>query len=234
MRRLWLFDIDGTLVNINHVHLKAYKLDYQEVLNRDVPDGIIIATFGMSERETHESILRQLGLPADEKLIGRLAQGYVRNVQKAIETAPIAPLEGVVPFLSALKGRGEHLGIITGNLEKPARRIIGKAGLSRFFTLFSSDDGTLRRKEIVLNAIRQAEQRGLSFGAVVVVGDTTKDVKAAQAAAKERKGLRIVSVAVATGSDDVATLEKAGAEVVVRSLNGRGDILGKIESATEG
>lgn len=218
MRHLWLFDIDGTLVNINHVHLKAYKLDYREVLNRGVPDGIIVATFGMSERETHESILRQLGIPADETLIGRLAQGYVRNVQKAIETTRITPLEGAVPFLSALKERSEHLGIITGNLEKPARRILEKAGLASFFTLFSSDDGTLGRKEIVLNAIRQAEERGLSFEAVVVVGDTTKDVKAAQGAAKERTELRIVSVAVATGSDGVATLEKAGAGVVVRSL----------------
>lgn len=217
-KHLWLFDIDGTLVNINHVHLETYKRCYRGVLQRELPDELVISSFGMTEHETHAYLLREIGMKADDALIGRLAAAYPRHFAAVVQAVEVRPLPGVVAFLKILQAKGEHLGIVTGNLAEPARLILERSGLARFFPLVAFDDGHRTRVQIITNAIEQAQRRGYAFETVIVVGDTTKDIAAAKEAAKQRTDVKIVAVGAATGSDDAVTLRKAGADAVLLSF----------------
>ena len=147
MIKLWLFDIDGTLVNINHVHLASYKLAYRDVFEKDVADKIIESQFGKSIYDAHISILSALGIHPDESLIDRLKEAFKLNsIRLLIPVEKIEPLEGVVDFLTYLQNHKEYVGTITGNLKEPAKLILEKSDLRRFFSILSYDDGTKTRE----------------------------------------------------------------------------------------
>ena len=212
MVKLWLFDIDGTLVNINHVHLASYKLAYRDVFRKDVPDKTIESQFGKSEYDTHISILSALGIHLDKKLIDRLTKTFELNSIRALSgLGKIEPLEGVVEFLTYLQNNHEYLGAVSGNLRLPAELILEKASLMNFFNILSFDDGTKTRERIVQHAIDEARRQKYKFGRVVVVGDTTKDVEAG-------KYVNAFTVSVATGSDSLLALKEKNPDIALSTL----------------
>lgn len=211
MKNLYLFDIDGTLVNINDVHLRSYKLDYSSVLQRNVPDETILKTFGMSEADMHPVIFRELNIPYNSDLIRKLIEGHASNFKKAIGSTDIKPLEGVVEFLFQLRGNGEYVAAITGNLEEPARLILDRAGLTQFFDYLTFDDGKSERKQIVQRAVDEAKQRRYDFNKIVVIGDTTYDIEAG-------KYVKAFTVGVGTGSDDLNKLKMQNPDILLPNL----------------
>lgn len=197
MINLWLFDIDGTLVNLNYVHLASYKSAYRDVLEKHVSDKIIESQFGRSEYDTHKHIVSTLEIPPDDNLINRLTKAFELNSTRAlISLRKIEPLEGVVEFLTDLRNRHEYIGAVTGNLKVPAELILEKAGLMDFFNIFSYADGAKTREQIIQHAIDEARKQRYRFNKVIVIGDTTYDIKAG-------KYVNAFTVAVATGSDSV-------------------------------
>lgn len=218
---LWLFDIDGTLVNINDAHLASYKLTYKDILGVDVSDQPIIDTFGMSEVEMHIKILQGLGLSYDKSLIDRIITARPLNFKEVLGSSKIEPLEGVADFLTYLKNNNEYLGAFTGNLEGPARFILSRSGLEEFFSILSYDDCTKSKQQIIKYAIGEAKQNGYNFGRVVVIGDTTKDIEAG-------KNIGAFTVGVATGSDPLGKLQRSKPDSAVTSLKFHKTILNKI------
>ena len=107
MSNLWLFDIDGTLVNINHIHLASYKKDYKDVMKIDVPSNLIISTFGMSQAELHKEICRKLRIPLNKDIEKKLMKIHASNFGKTLAMADIKPLRMVLEFLRHLKSRKE-------------------------------------------------------------------------------------------------------------------------------
>lgn len=211
MKNLYLFDIDGTLVNINDVHLHSYKLDYSSVLQRDVPDETLLKYFGMSEADIHPVIFRELNIPYNSDLIRKLIEGHPSNFKRAIGSTDIKPLKGVVEFLSQLRNNGEYVAAITGNLEEPARLILDRAGLTQFFKYLVFDDGKSERKQIVRRAVDEAKRRGYNFNKIVVIGDTTYDIEAG-------KYVKAFTVGVGTGSDDLNKLKMQNPAILLHDL----------------
>ena len=210
MADLYLFDIDGTLVNIHSIHLRAYTLDYAAVVQRDVPDALLLRTFGMSEAEMHRVVFKDLGLPCYEGLIKKLIDHHARNFQYALENNRVVPLRGVVEFLSYLKLRQARIAVVTGNLEGPARLILERSGLRHFFDFVSCDDGESSRKQIVQRALTMAQER-YAVQRVIVIGDTMHDVEAG-------KSIHAFTVGVATGNERVDTLKATNPDLVLESL----------------
>ena len=209
--RLWLFDIDGTLVNITHVHLAAYKKMYHDIVGVVPSDAVFLSGFGMAEFEMHHSIFGKIWV-TDFSLVKQLISVHTSYFQKELEHSEVVPLPGVVDFLEALKRKKEFVAIVTGNLLANAEKILTKAGLRHYFRFISCDSGGMKRWQIVAAAIEKA-----AADDVIVIGDTAHDVAAAREAAHSL-GKKITVAVVATGTSDFVELKNAKPDMYFTTL----------------
>ncbi len=218
MTNLWLFDIDGTLVDINHLHLQSYKTDYSNH-GLSVPDKAITDTFGMSERETHTAICRAMEIEPNQELLDTLVREHPANFLGLLRATPtIKPLEGVTALLTYLQNESEIIAAVTGNLQEPATAILEKSELLPYFRFITYDDGNSTRAQLVQRAIQEATGKHYQFQKVIVIGDTTKDIEAGKAAAQALPDIGLLTVGVATGSDSIETLRAVNPDIVVQTL----------------
>src|SRR3989344_4213626 len=220
MKTLYLFDIDGTLFNINKIHIDAYRMDYQSV-GLKPSNELILSAFGMSESDGLKKVLNGLGANYDPPLAARIMRSHRPNFIRALGRNSIEPLEGVVDFLDELKADGQHIGVISGNLEQIAGIILEKSGLLPFFSLSSFDFGGLSRVQIVQRAVARARTSNYDFKRVVVIGDTPYDIEAGKAA-------NTFTVGVATGNHSLQELAKT-ADLALPSLKEYKKIIEKIK-----
>ena len=206
MNHLWLFDIDGTLVNIPQVHLATYKKMYQDFVHTSVSDDILLPTFGMTEHDMHPVVFKSCGIKKDEKLIRKMIAAHPRYFREELARHDVKPLPGVNAFVQKLKKLKQPYGIVTGNLKENAELILKKAKLE--FDAIATDDGTKARWQIVKAAIDTFGKKGHAWKSVVVIGDTITDIEAARHCAKQT-GEKIISVAVATGTCTIEQLKDA-------------------------
>ena len=221
MRRLVLWDIDGTLVQAGEVGRDIFTEAFQVVVGR-APDGDAARMLTMAGRTDPEIALEFLTaheiaegashLPAfSEALVTALAAkaAVIRERGRA--------LPGAREALVAL-GRTEGVvqSLLTGNLEPNALLKLASFELDGHVDFevggFGSDHH--HRPSLVEVARAKAERKyGTSFPgtATVLVGDTPLDVAAGRAG-----GARVV--AVATGPYSVAELRATGADAVLRNL----------------
>ena len=214
MKNLYLFDIDGTLVNIDNIHLDAYQKAYTELLGIEVPRDIIHRTFGMIEVEQHKQIFAQMSIPIDEKVIDHLVEnGYKPNFAKIIKTFKISPLEGVVNFLDELKRRGEHIGILSGHTEETGIPLLENSGLRNYFSLLGlCIEGVHKsRADIARSILKTAREQGLNYNKAVVIGDTDSDIRAG-------KSISALTIAVATGRCSADELRTHNPDLVLNSM----------------
>ena len=233
MAYVWLFDIDGVLINITKdpkkdPHLKAYQRDYREVLGVEVPSAFIRNAYGMTHIEMHRYIiskpyialkLKEQGLLFNDDLSRRLTDAHLPHLMEELQALKyIEPLDGVVKFLTCLQRNNQYIGVVTGNLKEPVDLILKRSGLGGFFSLISCDDGKSTREQILERAIDEASKRKYDFNRVVVIGDTTRDIEAG-------KYINAFTVAVATGSEDLETLKGKNPDITLQSLNDYREIL---------
>lgn len=216
MRRLVLFDIDGTLVRGGPAK-QAFETAMQEVFGTAGPiEGHDFS--GKTDPQIARELLTLSGLtdPVIESGFLRLWPCYLRELKARLAHAPMTVLPGVPALLNHLRSMGDvAMGLLTGNIVEGARLKLGSVGLHDFFGVGGFGSDSEHREDLTSVAIDRARSRwGVSFpgASVVVVGDTPRDV-----ACGRHGGTR--TVAVATGRYDGACLEAAGADRVLDDLS---------------
>ncbi|MBI1936247.1 HAD family hydrolase [Candidatus Woesearchaeota archaeon] len=210
MKNLWLFDIDGTLVDINRLHLESYKKIYLSN-GIKVPDKVIISTFGMTEKELHKEIFKEIGLKYDSHLAEKMKKEHGNALFSSIrEIRHIKPIKGVRELLDSMAKNKEFIGVVTGNIKENAMLILKKSRLAHFFSIIGYDDGGKSRKQIVKDTISRARKK-FNFENVIVIGDTIYDIEAGKYA-------KAFTVGVATGSDSLGKLRNAKPDAALRRL----------------
>ena len=134
MKTLYLFDIDGTLVNINKLHLASYKYDYYDVMKINVPDYMITKTFGMPDSSMHRQIFRELSINYDNAVAQRLMQLHPSNFAKCLSTL-WSRLKAFLIFLK--QSISSVLQALFRQHGRIARLILEKSGLSKYFDVSS-------------------------------------------------------------------------------------------------
>lgn len=218
MRKLVLFDIDGTLVLTGAAGLRAMNASCEEVLGR--PDALAgIAVAGRTDRSILTDVTDRDGRPLDDGLLADLRERYIRHLAREIERPGQGRKEimpGIRSLLDVLQEREDvFLGLLTGNFEAGARIKLEHFDLWRYFRCGAFGDDAADRNALVPFALDRAKGCGLpdlSPEHILVVGDTPHDVACARA-------VGAVPVAVATGSFDVAQLRAAGADIVFQDLS---------------
>jgi phosphoglycolate phosphatase-like HAD superfamily hydrolase len=223
VRRLVLWDIDGTLVQAGDVGRDIFTEAFQAVLGR-APDQVAARMLAMAGRTDPEIALEFL---AAHEIAEAEGERHLPAFSEALATALAAraalirergrALPGARETLAAL-GRSDGVvqSLLTGNVQPNALLKLASFELDGYLDLdvggFGSDNR--HRPSLVEVARAKAEGKyGTAFAgpATVLVGDTPLDVDAGRAG-----GARVV--AVATGPYGVAELEATGADAVLADL----------------
>lgn len=210
MRRLILFDIDGTLLTAGGAGKRAFHDALLEVFGTaGHVRGYSFA--GRTDPQIVRELLAHEGIGA-ERVAAALPgfwRVYVRNLEQEIDPAEMRVLPGVHPLLERIEaaGNGTVLGLLTGNVVEGARLKLDTAGIGfdRFRVgAFGSDHAD--RPELPAVAVARAEAltgHRYKEKEIVVIGDTPFDI-----ACGAHLGVR--TLAVATGHHSQEELAQHG------------------------
>ncbi len=203
---LYLFDVDHTLLNIDHVHEEAFVRMYDEIFNikhsLSLPKG--------EERTTYNIIRCALtgkipGLQIEKQMkeaIEHMVMLYFSRVN------PLFVHSNVEHVISKLSDKG-MIAIYTGGARAVTDVILKKSGLHNKFQHISTNDDAETRRGIVEHAIERASL-GRKFDKVFVIGDMPDDMDAA-------KANNAIAVGVVMGHHTKEQLEKAGADIIIKN-----------------
>jgi phosphoglycolate phosphatase-like HAD superfamily hydrolase len=175
---------------------------------------------GMTDRAIIRGGLERVGLPADEAAIDAVCAAYVAALAEEMPRSEgFCVCPGVHDLLAAVGGRPQvAVGLGTGNLREGARIKLARGDLLHHFAFGGFGCDHEDRPAIVrIAAERGAAHLGTTVDAcrVVVIGDTPRDVAAAQA-------IGAMSITVETGGIAAGELTRAGATRVFRDLTAPG------------
>jgi phosphoglycolate phosphatase-like HAD superfamily hydrolase len=214
-----LFDIDGTLVSMKGAGRRALARAFGAELGRpDVFDGFEFA--GMTDPAIVRHGLGVAGAAAEPATIARLLAAYVACLRDEVRRSTNCLVHpGVEAVLDAAAATSNvAIGLGTGNVRAGAQAKLERLGLHHRFAFggFGCDHEE-RPRLLGIGAERGAAHLGTAPGAcrVVVIGDTPRDVAAAEAIGAE-------AVAVATSAFGVDALRAAGAAAVFPDLTAPG------------
>ncbi len=221
--RIVLFDIDGTLVSKHSTEpqeRERFRRGVLDVIGKSPP----IEPWrydGMVDPEICRRLLMEVGLSANAAA-ARLEE-VVRRVGEIYLTMDKHPIlnGGVEKLLRILSASPNHkLGVVTGNLSAVAEEKLRITHVRAHFAEVFCSDGYSDRSDLVKDAVRLCTKkyRVVGVSALTVVGDTPRDVQAANA-----NGLE--AVAVSSGFYSTDELERAGARAVFGTLEPSDELL---------
>jgi len=201
-RRLFLFDIDGTLITSGGageaalIEAMAARFGVDEDLQ-----GITVA--GATDALIARLLLEKHGILATPENTAALLDSYLHHLARRVPKHSGRVLPGIIPLLDALKQRPEAvLALLTGNMAKGAEIKLSHYGVWDYFPFGAFADDHNDRNELGKFAqARATEKHGVCFqpGKIFVIGDTPRDIECGRAI-----GAR--TVAIATGIYDRSSL----------------------------
>ena len=222
MSDLYLFDIDGTLLDSISSHLKSWRGSYLDVLNLNLEDKTFTEKFGKPENQINEEICGELGINFTPSLLESLIKQRASVIGSEVVKGNIKVLPGVYDLLNYLRAREEFLGVVTGNGRAAGEALLEGTDLIKYFSVRAYNNLNEERKEIVKRAVLEARERKYNFTTTIVIGDTPSDVKAG-------KAVGAYTVAVATGHVSKEKLLESGADLTLDSLGDYQRIISGVE-----
>lgn len=213
MKKLVLFDVDGTLVEG-----KQYRECFREAIKK---------TWNFDMSLTNRAGCTDLFIIYDEAKVHELNDTLIFNsleefyktfheiLKERLEKEPYQAVPGCVSLLDALSKRDDViLGLLTGNIERNAYLKLESAGLRKYFSVGAFGNFSKDRNELVKYAIREAKTRlgeDITKENVIIVGDSDKDVMCA-------RNNKAVSVGVLAHSEAPQALKEAKPYYLLDSL----------------
>ena len=225
MKKLVLFDIDGTLIDPGGAGRKSLGYTFSELFDiRDAFGRIKMA--GKTDIQIIKEGLSVHGLSSDDHNLPSMLSVYLKHLRTEILTKKKRVNPGVVELLDTLKAMdGYWLGLLTGNVEPGARIKLGAFDLNAYFSVGAFGDDDENRNHLLPIAIekfRKMTDIRINSHDCIVIGDTPSDVLCA-------KPYGAVSIAVSTGPYSYDALLETEANYVLKDLSCAMDVIRKIQ-----
>ncbi|OYV06143.1 MAG: hypothetical protein CFE26_07905 [Verrucomicrobiales bacterium VVV1] len=214
MHHLWLFDIDGTLVDTGGAGLTALT---EAAVKCFGEAGPALDLAGSTDLGIIQNFLDHFGREYDQAFVDSFFAIYLERLEWNLAHGgfPGKVLPGAVDLLERLAETPDiHLGLLTGNIAGGAAAKMRHFGLDHFFPFGGYGcDFADRNKLGPVAAARATSHTGRAFHPeeIVVIGDTPKDIACARA-------LGSPCIAVATGRFSVEELRQHSPHRVIASL----------------
>ena len=213
----FIFDIDGTLVDLRKIWEQTYTLLYQQKHNLILTPAELKSMFGPPELEGHTAILTRRNIYTPERA-QELVTATETTMVSIFNEANLFPslLPGVFSCLHDFYQARVPLACATGNIPSIGKAILSATKIAPYFSVVAcSEPETKARSDIVQRALDGLRNQGnqLDLEKVYVIGDSPSDVTAAQQ-------VGVKSVAVATGHYSVEELAAYHPNIVLKDLRG--------------
>jgi phosphoglycolate phosphatase len=218
-----LFDIDGTLMSSSAAEedeRRRYLITIRDVVGREL--SVIPSRFaGMVDPQICKILLTETGLD-DERVEYFLPKVLTRmgEIYREMEKKPILN-EGVEELLRILRRSQNHIvGVLTGNLSAVAKEKLRTTGIDSYFAEGFFADNYFDRNRLIEDAVRTcvANHKLSDRRNVMIIGDTPRDISAANAA-------QATSIGVASGVFSLEQLSQANATWVFSDLKPSRELL---------
>ncbi len=215
--RLAVFDMDGTLVDSQHMITAAMAQAFAAEGLPPPPVAVVRRLLGLSLG----TVISGLAPDVDGATLAALERRY-REAFLALREAggqEESAFDGVDAALDAFQEAGWVLGIATGKSSRGLHATLERFGLAgRFVTLQTADLAPGKPAPDMLH--RAMKAAGAHAGATVMIGDTSFDMEMAVNA-------KVAAIGVGWGYHEEAELLAAGAHRVIGEI---GELLGAAEA----
>jgi pyrophosphatase PpaX len=193
--RVYLFDLDGTLIDSIALILASFHHTRKLHFGDRLPDAHHLETLGMTLRDTFQ---RMADTP---EAVEALVQSYVSyNLDHHDNMVRAYP--GVPEMLDQLRRRGARLGIVTSKMRPHALRGLHIAGLDGVFEIVVGAEDASRGKPDPEPVLLALAKLGAAPRDALFVGDSPHDVESGRRAG-------VTTAAVTWGPFARAVLEVA-------------------------
>jgi phosphoglycolate phosphatase-like HAD superfamily hydrolase len=231
LRRVLLFDIDGTLLLTGGAGRRAIQIAMREAFG--IAEAADVPIHGSTDRGIARDLFQAHDLVDDAPAWERFRDAYLVQLRSILTTCDPTALAGVPALLERLVDReGYGLGLLTGNVRQGARLKLDRYELTHFFDRHQAEIwGGFGDEHPERNDVARAAHAGLcrQFGhsdcddRVWVIGDTPNDIRCARAI-----GARVI--AVATGATPLEELARLRPDAALPSLSDADAILRLLDS----
>jgi len=167
-----IFDLDGTLANTLPLCISAFRKSIEPLINREVSDEEIIATFGPSEEGTIEALAPDF--------YNKGVADYITHYTTLHDMCP-AVFDGMPQLLETLKSKGIRTAMVTGKGKASADISLQRFGITEYFELLETGIRTGQSKPQGIKAILN-KWNDLAKDEVIYVGDAPSDITACREA----------------------------------------------------
>lgn len=211
-KKLALFDVDHTLLDIGDSHKKAFAKAFEEVLGLKL-DYSKWKVHGYTDLQIIEEFMDKHKAEKTPEKISKIIQVMINEFEKENLDHSFL-LEGVPEILNILKeDENIVIGLVTGNIENIAYVKLKHLKIHQYFMLGGFGNLSVIRADLVEAAMKQARDKfgEIDKNNVFIIGDTIHDIKAAKDA-----GVKVI--AVATGSYSYDSLKEKNPDYILHDL----------------
>jgi HAD superfamily hydrolase (TIGR01549 family) len=174
-----IFDVDGTLTSTNNLIFESFRFVAKKYLNKKPTNEEIASLFGPPE----DVILKEMSEDKFEEIKKDYYDFYYNNHH----LADLYP--GIKELLQLIKDGGIHLAIFTGKGRKAAVITLEKLKIINYFDSIITGDDVKKHKPSAEGIIKFINEFNLDKEKVLMIGDSTGDIKASREA-----GIKVASV----------------------------------------
>lgn len=215
MFRLFLYDIDGTLIRTGGAGIRAFESVFDEVFQIS-NSGENIHFAGRTDSSLVREMMARHGVESSEKNLRRFTESYPRWLRHWLNELNGEICGGVTEFMERTAARADAplAALLTGNIRKGAQLKLDHFKLWKRFAFGAFGDDHEDRNQLAHIALTRGRDRlgaDLHPEQILVIGDTPKDIECARAI-----GARVL--AVTTGGASRQELKDSNPDWLVDSL----------------
>ncbi len=226
LKKLVLFDIDGTLLSVNSINRRILMDALREVYGTEGSAGTHNFAGKMDSVIIYE-VLQNTGLSdaVIAEKFDKAKKTYIEMFRMHARHTDIILMEGIRELLDKLSASSElMLGLLTGNFEGSGRHKLLLPDINHYFSFGAFADDAASRNELPQVAVDKAYQlTGKKFSEqnIIIIGDTEHDIACARV-------VNAKSIAVATGTYSSEELKKHNPHILYENLTATDIVISEI------